>query len=362
MGTLRKLPSGQWRARIRIHRRIRSKTAEKPLAEEWLRAQRRAKVLEEAGIDRPVESRVDVTFAELQAGYLDHIAQVGSLGRRKRRHTPGTIENYKHDVRQVLEHWGSRIVRATTTADVEDFELRLRARKLSTSTIRHRLDRLAQLMQFAVRRGYLSRVPCPVERPAMILASRPHATSEAELEQLLDRVTASGDPRGLPIVLLASDAGLRREEILRLRGVDVDLEAREGCLGWIHVAVDGEDFRTKSGHGRNVPIFTQRLRAALDVARFAGEGRVVRGLETKWGVSQLAQRHGVRLHDLRRRFATRLGSTGSPAPKIQRWMGHADLATTQKYMIVDDLPIAAVLSPREALEGATATGAKGQRA
>src|SRR6185436_9665387 len=109
----------------------------------------------------------------VQAGYLDHIETIGSLGRRKRRHTAQTLQAYGSQVRQVLSWWGERRIKATRQEDLDDYETHCRADGLSTSSIRHRFDRLAQIARFAERKGYVRGLPCRVERPALILASKP---------------------------------------------------------------------------------------------------------------------------------------------------------------------------------------------
>ncbi|MGC2497770.1 MAG: site-specific integrase, partial [Acidobacteriaceae bacterium] len=43
------------------------------------------------------------------------------------------------------------------------------------------------------------------------------------------------------------------------------------------------------------------------------------------------------LHKFRRTFATMHSEAGVPAPTIQRWLGHSDLATTLRYLAIADL-------------------------
>ena len=38
-----------------------------------------------------------------------------------------------------------------------------------------------------------------------------------------------------------------------------------------------------------------------------------------------------RFHDLRHTFGTRMAAAGVPMRTVQEWMGHRDLATTQRY-------------------------------
>jgi integrase/recombinase XerD len=43
------------------------------------------------------------------------------------------------------------------------------------------------------------------------------------------------------------------------------------------------------------------------------------------------------LHKFRRTFATMHAEAGVPAPTIQRWLGHSDLATTLRYLAIADV-------------------------
>jgi integrase/recombinase XerD len=43
------------------------------------------------------------------------------------------------------------------------------------------------------------------------------------------------------------------------------------------------------------------------------------------------------LHKFRKSFSTMHSEAGVSAPTIQRWLGHADLATTLRYLAVADL-------------------------
>ena len=38
-----------------------------------------------------------------------------------------------------------------------------------------------------------------------------------------------------------------------------------------------------------------------------------------------------RIHDLRHTFGTRMAAVGTPMRTLQEWMGHRDIATTQRY-------------------------------
>src|SRR5262245_42531172 len=104
--------------------------------------------------------------------------------------------------------------------------------------------------------GHLARVPCQIKRPRLVSRSERDAVAEPAMEALVGAASRLQDPRPVAVILLAGDAGLRAEEICRLRWSDVQ-------EGYLHIAVRGEDDRTKSGRSRDVPILTQRLRDAL---------------------------------------------------------------------------------------------------
>lgn len=357
-GSIVRLPDGaggvpRYRARIRIRGEVHSKTLpRKDPLRSWLRVMREKKILEES---RPGEAirgtRQDVTFEDLR----EELLADWKSGRR-RAHTPGVLRAYASQWKHVLDVWGPREVRETTSAAVDRYVAELREAGLSTSTIRHRLDRLAQAIALAVRRRYILAAPCRVERPRLVLSSRPRAIAEEPLRRLLERAADLEDPRPRLVLLLAASAGLRREEVLRLRVEDVALEDTGTALGWIHVAVESEAERPKSARARRVPILDRALADALRAAveDRPSRARVVEGISTVDGILYQAEKawRGIipgrpRLHELRRRFATRLHLAGVPLRQIQSWLGHADLETTSRYL---DVPIEPSASARRAFE------------
>ena len=196
-GSISTTNDGTKRARLRINGRMHSKTFQtRTAAEQWLRLMRNRKFVEEVD-GLVVETQPKITWrvaAEgvrdadgkvIQGGYLDHVQTIGSLGRRKRRHTPQTLQAYESQVRQVLAYWGDRRVKNTSQEDLDEYEASCRDAGLSTSSIRHRFDRLAQIARFAQRKGYVRGLSCRIERPALILASQPRVSGELELADVL---------------------------------------------------------------------------------------------------------------------------------------------------------------------------------
>lgn len=330
-GSIRKLRDGRWQASIYIAgRRERHIEPKKDLARVWLDEKRLQRVEAASGAVLRHGNFAAATYD--QAG--DALLRQYEAGTR-RVHTHRTLESYRSELAAVLADWKNRRIAGTRPGDVDDWVRQLRRRGLSTSSIRHRLDRLSALHQAAVRQGWLASVPCRVERPRLVMRSEPDAMSEADLGKLL--VAASRrelvDVRPLAIVLLGADAGLRVGEMARLRRQDL----RDGFL---HVAVRSETDRTKSGRGRDVPIETKRLRRALAALGSGAPGDpLLLGLRSESGITycvaevwKKALGTTPRLHSLRHRYCTRLAEAGVPLPRLAALAGHRTVTTTMRYV------------------------------
>lgn len=127
--------------------------------------------------------------------------------------------------------------------------------------------------------------------------------------------------------------------MMALRWQDVNFAKQQLCVersDW-----KGHVSTPKGGRLRHVPM-TERLTRALQQHRHLRGGRVlcqpdgspltqkiVQGL-----VARAARRAGVPagVHRLRHTFCSHLAMRAAPTRAIQELAGHADLATTQRYM------------------------------
>lgn len=319
-----------WRAQVWVGSdRKRRAFHLKADAEKWLATQRRLRLAAAAGLELREKRLVPaVTFADLEesfVGWLDAHAD--------RERSPATREGYLRELALVLEYWGRKIVARTDRAAVLAYVAELRATGLAAQTIRNRLGRLRQLARLAVTLGYLPAMPeIPVPRPGDAKPRTPATENE-----IVDALAGTGRfisaemrplaPQTKAALLLAADAGLRRMEIVELRGRDVDLEGR-----WLHVR------RGKGGKARRVPILSERLLDALTACR-AGAGDRVCLADT--GPTLDHRLKGLpSLHRLRHYRASRWANDRRiPLPTVMTWLGHSRLATTQRYVhAVPDVP------------------------
>jgi integrase/recombinase XerC len=137
------------------------------------------------------------------------------------------------------------------------------------------------------------------------------------------------------VICTALYAGLRNAEICRLRWEDVDFSARV-----LRVACDRERV-TKSRSGRTVPLSDD---LAVVLSPLKGNGPVFRTQQgSLWtpetissAVSEVSRMVSVRftLQVLRRTFASICAQDlGVPKTRVQSWLGHASITTTESYYI-----------------------------
>ena len=269
------------------------------LAATWVEQMWVVKCQADSGVVAPPAARVsDVRFADLGKAFTSQL----SIG-VKRKPTHDTLLAYQSETRQMLTYWGPRVMSAVKENDIKTYVGTLQKEGYASTSIRNRLDRLSQMLDYAVAVGAIQARPCKVRRPAAILASRPEARSDEEVTLMAANRTGNA----LALVLLSADAGLRRAEIFRLKPKDL-------TKGWIHVAVRGEDERTKSGTGRDVPVLTPRLAAALSEISWgpwpACKEAVADQATGPWEAAGLEG--PARMHEFRRRFATWQLDLGTP--------------------------------------------------
>ena len=148
------------------------------------------------------------------------------------------------------------------------------------------------------------------------------------------------DPRTWIILRLARELGMRRGEIARVHAADI----WEDLAGWSITA------HGKGGRDRDLPMRSDLARLLL--RRCAGgwllpSDRHPSGHLTPEYVGKLATRAlpGVwTLHTLRHACATDVHDRTHDLLLVQRLLGHASVATTQRYVLVRDDALRAALA------------------
>jgi integrase/recombinase XerC len=206
----------------------------------------------------------------------------------------------------------------------------------ATSSLQRRIAAARTFYGWLQREGRVTESPAERLRTPRVKKPLPRVVQVEEAGPLVEEAVGDGlrALRNRALLEVAYGAGLRVSELAGLDVEDLDLVAglvrvRGGKGGKDRVAPMGppavEALRALlEGKGRG-PVFTNarggRLttRAMYDVVRRAG---LAQGLE-------------VHPHMLRHSFATHLLAGGADVRAIQEMLGHASLATTQRYVQVD---------------------------
>jgi len=163
------------------------------------------------------------------------------------------------------------------------------------------------------------------------------------------------DPRTALMARLACEAGLRRAEVAQVHSDDVN-----AGIGGAELIVHG-----KGNKQRVVPI-TVTLAAAIQASRpfggFLFPGKID-GHMSADSVGHLVSRvmpKGWSMHKLRHRAATRGYAGSGNLRAVQEFLGHASVATTQRYTAVAAKEIRAVAEAAASHNGAALEGVPSQ--
>lgn len=172
--------------------------------------------------------------------------------------------------------------------------------------------------------------------------------TQSEVKRLLDSCNAKTiqGQRDKVILGLLVGAGLRREELVNLTFEDVVIQPVAGKFRTVL------NVRGKGAKDRVVPI-NDKLAAALDawgtlvgsvglVARSITKGGAIRDSISAIGIFEIVSKAGAIIgkselapHDLRRTYAQLGYEAGVPITQISKLLGHANVATTQRYLNLD---------------------------
>lgn len=161
-----------------------------------------------------------------------------------------------------------------------------------------------------------------------------------EADAILKHAITDGNRWLLNVVRFTLGTGLRRGEVCHLRWSAVDLHS-----GFITVR-NTEDFETKSGHERSVPLVgaaREVLKALQKLRTNEQDDFVFKGMKgDKINDEHLSKRfrfyrrlarlpEGINFHSLRHTFASWWVMRGGDLYRLKEVLGHADIQTTMIY-------------------------------
>jgi integrase/recombinase XerC len=265
---------------------------------------------------------------------------------RNRAVSEHTLSSYRSDLLQ-FQDFLKRRKRTLDSVDhlcLRDFLSHLHERSLQKTSIARKLAALRTFFNFLVRDGRLKSNPAELISSPRLPKKLPSHLSEEEAAAVVElpQGTALKDLRDRAILELLYASGLRVRELVGLNDENVD-------LGQQLVRVFGKGRKQRivpfgEYAGRALAEYLgERDRLSLATPEADGQTPVFVSLRghrlSARDVQRLVETTRLRLpsgrrltaHTLRHTFATHLLERGADLRAIQELLGHASLATTQKY-------------------------------
>jgi len=264
-----------------------------------------------------------IGFTEFSKMFIDDYAKNVKRSWRSDKSRLGNLERYFKDI---------YLDEVTPLMIQKSLAWRLKSGN-SKSTANRYLALLKKLFSLAIEEGYLETNP----------AAKIKKSSEKDLlkERVLTedeetRLKSASYPVLRSIISVALHTGMRLQEILSLRWAQVDLDE-------MILTVE----RTKSGKARTIPLNValhdelSRLRSLDGRTPFVfpnpKTGKSLTTVKTAFvAACRRAGIAGLRFHDLRHTFGSRLVEKGADIETVRSLLGHASIAVTQRYVHTTD--------------------------
>ena len=265
---------------------------------------------------------------------------------RNRAVSEHTLINYEGDLRNFQSFLDSRKINFLSIEDVSirQFVTHLYERKLQKSSIARKLACLRTFFKFLVRDGRLKTNPAELISAPRLPKKLPSYLTEGEAATVVEMPQGDGlkGLRDRAILELLYASGLRVRELVGLNDENVDMPQQlvrvfgkgkkqrivpfgELAAKALASYVEERDrlALSRPDDERHVPVFVSvrgRRLDARDVQRLVEKVRM-----------RLPSGRRMTAHTLRHTFATHLLERGADLRAIQELLGHASLATTEKY-------------------------------
>ena len=231
----------------------------------------------------------------------------------------------------LIPFFGNMRLSEITRKNVEQYSSRRVEEGVKKSTVNRELAVLRKMMFKAIDWGRLDKNP--VQREDFFQGeeqSKERVLTPYEQARLLQVSSVSLKP----ILITALNTGMRRGEILGLEWEHVDLKNRKITLACTN---------TKNKKRREIPI-NEELFSLLATLRAGANGspyvfpnpftgRPLQDAKSAfYRACKKAGIKGLRFHDLRHTFASRLSARGVDLNTIRELLGHGSIRMTQRYL------------------------------
>lgn len=263
----------------------------------------------------------------------------------ERGYSESTVRKYLADVQLLADFLGERrssLLRANRKAVREFFGKQ--ARKYAPATVARRKGAVKSFYRFLLREEHIAHNPTALTAGTRLPATLPGVLTQREAATLLDGPSAGAEGtvvRDQAILELLYATGMRVSELCALDVRDIDFKQREARI------------RSGKGQKERLAFFGDNAAHALESylgqrhmwlkgqggnALFFGvKGARLSDRTVRKVLDRYASRVGKPLHPhmMRHSFATHMLEQGADIRSVQEMLGHASLATTQKYTHLD---------------------------
>jgi integrase/recombinase XerC len=272
--------------------------------------------------------------------FIDHL-------RFERNASPHTLDAYRRNLLQFYDHMQETGVPFSRIDNmvIRSYLARLYHKEEKKSTIARKLAALRSFFQFCMQKKWLKDNPAKVVATPKQDKPVPSFLSEEEMAGLLDVPDTRKplDLRDKALLEMLYATGLRVSELVGLDLEDVNYEERllrvrgkgkkERLVPYGRAAEDSLHayFRVRPSLARG------RIGDTAVFLNYRGERLSTRSVQrvVRARIRQTALKRRISPHSLRHSFASHLLSRGADLRSIQELLGHASLATTQKYTHLD---------------------------
>ena len=300
------------------------------------RRQRTRRILADGVPPGPLEQG---STATLTRRFLDYI-------RHERALTANTQAAYRRDLENFAEWLGGRSPVLLSVRDLGDYLAHLGTRRLARASIARQAATLRTFYAFLQLEGLVTESPADLLAPGRRDDTIPGVLTPDQVNRLLscpDHATPTGN-RDRAVLELLYATGCRASEVSAMLVSDIHL---------------GEQFCTCHGKGDKERVVPLGRRAVAALSAWLTEIRpafAARRGSPPWAVLssrgnrlsrmriwEIVRTHAAEAgvppdigpHTLRHSFATHLVSGGVDLRHVQEMLGHASIATTQRYTHVD---------------------------
>jgi len=252
-----------------------------------------------------------------------------------------TVSAYRRDLHQFGEHCSIITVDTIDRIQIQDWLVAGHAKGLAATTLARRLSSLSGFFDYAVQAGLCEANVAAGIQPPKKPARLPRALPPEQTAVLLTPTLTISDHRDLALVAVMYGGGLRVSEAVGLNLDDIDLREAELRVSGkgnktrvvplpaaaIRCLQQWLDERDKQSNWDAQAVFLNRFGSrisARSVQRMLKQRALLNGADVS-----------VTPHRLRHSFATHLLSAGVDLRAIQELLGHASLATTERYTHLD---------------------------